>query len=74
MFSNGKFIIRDVVTLQGTRIIGDSLLEFFVLLLERFLEEGHDLGPLAFETQLADGLLDGNAQVCFLDYILQLRE
>lgn len=74
VFSYGKLIICDVVTLQGTCIIGDSLLEFFVLLLKRFLKVGHDLGPLPFEAQLADGLLDSNAQVCFLDYILQLRD
>lgn len=74
VFSNGKFIVSDIEALQCARIIGDSLLEFLVFLLEGALQAGHDLVAFALEAELGDGLLDSDAQVCFLDYILQLRE
>ena len=68
-----KLVVRYVVPLQRTGVVGDSLLELLVLLLEGLLQVGHDLGALALQAQLADGLLHRDAQVCLLYYVLQLR-
>lgn len=73
MFSDGKFIICDIIALKITWIWGERFFKILVFLFKRSLKEGEYLGLFSFEPQLRNGFLDGNSKVGLFDNVIQLK-